>query len=113
MDTYFSRCHNQPYAFFHESIFRYRLDTGQLPDFLVFALLATALRFYTGPYYGEQQQEALKQYANASWRFIAAHWVAAEEVPTIEVVQAITFISIIDFTGSSRLPNAKLNVTNT
>ncbi|RFU28893.1 hypothetical protein B7463_g7455, partial [Scytalidium lignicola] len=99
IDTYFSCVHNQPYSFFHEQSFRQRLANGVLPDYLKFAVLATALQFSENPYYNGARHEASTSYARKSWKQIVSVWFAPETDPDINICQAITLLSIIDFTG--------------
>jgi hypothetical protein len=99
VDTYFSCVQNQPYTFFHEQNFRQRLNDGLLPDYLIFAVLASALRFSDDPYYHGAGLEATAVYAKESWKQIVSTWFATESDPDIYICQAITLLSIIDFTG--------------
>jgi hypothetical protein len=92
--------HNQPYSFFHEQSFRRRLADDLLPDYLKFAVVATALRFSEDPYYNGVKHEACTSYARESWKQIVSVWFAPEIDPDIHICQAITLLSIIDFTGN-------------
>ena len=100
IDVYFARVQNQPYSFFHERSFREKLALNSLPEFLIFAVLASALRFSSNPYYGESQSEAIKLYASESWKLIVSVWFGPESDPDIHICQAMTLLSIIDFTGN-------------
>ena len=99
IDLYFARVQNQPYSFFHEGKFRRSFATGQVPTYLIFAMLASALRFCTDDYYQSRHQEAIAVYANVSWKHIVKVWFAAESEPDLQICQAVTLLSIIDFTG--------------
>src|SRR5579871_6080291 len=44
LDIFSICCHYQQYSFFHEGNFRRRLSNGELPDHLLFAVLANAIR---------------------------------------------------------------------
>lgn len=103
IDVYFSRCHNQPYSFFHEKNFRIRLIEGMIPDYLLFAVLATGLRFSKDPYFHGELHEASISYARESWRQIVSAWFATESDPDIQICQAITLLSVVDFTGNFTL----------
>ena len=99
VDVYFSRVHNQPYSFFHEQNFRRRLSENALPNYLVFAILASALRFSDDPFFDGAVHEAATFYARQSWKHIVMEWFATESDPDLFICQAITLLSIIDFTG--------------
>lgn len=105
VDIYFARVHNQPYSFFHEQSFRQRLADDLLPDYLKFAVIASALRFSEDPYFNGAYHEASASYAKESWRQIVSVWFAPETDPDIHICQAITLLSIIDYT--SILPSAQ------
>jgi hypothetical protein len=100
VDTYFSRIHNQPYSFFHEQSFRQKLADNVLPDYLKLAVIAIALRFSEDPYYNGAYHEACTSYARESWKQIVSLWFALEAEPDIHICQAVTLLSIIDFTGN-------------
>lgn len=101
IDLYFARVQNQPYSFFHEAKFRRSFATGQVPNYVIFAMLASALRFSTDDYYQSRHQEAIVVYASVSWTHIVKVWFAAESEPDLQICQAVTLLSIIDFTGMS------------
>lgn len=100
VDLYFIRVHNQPYSFFHEQSFRQRLVLNSLPDYLIFAVLASAVRFSSDRYHGDAITEAMKSYASESWKLIVAVWFGPESDPDLYICQAVTMLSIIDFTGN-------------
>ncbi|TVY37813.1 putative transcriptional regulatory protein [Lachnellula subtilissima] len=102
VDTYFTHVQNQPYCFFHPRRFRQRLSDGLLPDYLLFAVLASALRFSNNSYYNGAYAEATTMYARESWKQIVMSWLATESDPDIGLCQAITLLSIIDFTAGRR-----------
>ncbi|KAH8587353.1 fungal-specific transcription factor domain-containing protein [Bisporella sp. PMI_857] len=104
IDVYFSRCHNQPYSFFHEQNFRIRLVEGKIPDYLLFAVMATSLRFSTNLYFQGELQEAAASYARESWSQIVSTWFATESDPNLHICQAITVLSILDFTAGRKHP---------
>lgn len=97
---FFGSVHNQPYSFFHEQNFRLNFSNGLLPDYLQFAVIASALRFSDDPYYEGRIFEATAAYALESWKRIVSAWFATESDPNIHVCQAIALLSIIDFTGT-------------
>lgn len=99
VDVYFRCCHNQPYSFFHEENFRHRLSHGLIPDHLLFAVLASAVRFSTHSFFKGQTHDLAVTYANKSWRSIVAKCLARSDTADIMTVQTITLLSIFDFTG--------------
>ncbi|KAG4412802.1 hypothetical protein IFR04_014065 [Cadophora malorum] len=104
INLYFERAHNQPYSFFHEESFRRHLELKSLPEFLLFAVLASAVRFSSDPYFGDFKSEALRGYASESWKLIVAVCFGPESDPNIFYCQAVTLLSIIDFTAGRRHP---------
>ncbi|PVH69713.1 hypothetical protein DL98DRAFT_623521, partial [Cadophora sp. DSE1049] len=104
IDLYFTRVHNQPYSFFHEDSFRQQLALHSLPEYLLLAVLASAVRFSSDLYFGEAKAEALRLYASESWRQIVSVWFRLESDPDIHICQAVTMLSIIDFTAGRRHP---------
>lgn len=99
VSIYFNYSHNQPYSFFHEGDFRQRLSDGSLPDHLVFAVLANAVRFSAHPYLESKPMPFAETCANRSWNSIVSTVFAGDEQPDFCTVQSITLLSIFDFTG--------------
>lgn len=99
LDAYFQHCHNQPYSFFHEGNFRQRLSDGTLPQHLLLAVLASAVRFSAEPVFEGKTFEAAVAYANRSWKSVVSTCFAASRVTDLQTVQTITLLSIFDFTG--------------
>ncbi|KAH8803719.1 fungal-specific transcription factor domain-containing protein [Xylogone sp. PMI_703] len=99
VDLYFRRCHNQPYSFFHEGNFRHRLSNGLIPDHLLFAVLATAIRFSSNSFFREQTREIAVTYANKSWKSIVSSCFTRNDAVDIMTVQTITLLAIFDFTA--------------
>lgn len=91
--------HNQPYSFFHEKSFKQRLADALLPEYLIFAVLASAVRFSDDPYFIGIREKAISSYASESWRQIVSIFVIPESDPDLSLCQAVTLLSIIDFTG--------------
>ncbi|KAJ9640831.1 hypothetical protein H2204_003120 [Knufia peltigerae] len=71
IDIYFECCHNQPYGFFHEGNFRESLWKGQIPNHLLFAVLASAMRFSKNPFFDNLHNAAVL-YANKSWKMVVS-----------------------------------------
>ena len=99
-DVYFTYCHNQPYSYFHEETFRRKVTEGLVPEYLLFAVLAMALRFSTDPYWQGMQAGAADAYASASWKLIVSQQLIQEDGMNLQVVQAANILAVIDFTGT-------------
>lgn len=99
IDTYFTYCHNQPYAYFHEATFRQRFEEGALPAALLFAVAATACRFTEDPQYHETHSQAILSYSNASWNHIFQQSFSYEDDLDLTIVQAVSMLAVIDFTA--------------
>ncbi|KAL6249735.1 hypothetical protein RBB50_003590 [Rhinocladiella similis] len=98
VDIYFECCHNQPYSFFHENNFRESLSKGQIPDHLLFAVLASAMRFSRNPFFGNLHDAAVL-YANKSWKTIVSSCFSNNQTADLRMVQSLTLLSIFDFTA--------------
>lgn len=57
------------------------------------------MRFSSHSYFGEAKLEALRAYASESWKVIVSVWFGPESDPSLHICQAVTMLSIIDFTG--------------
>lgn len=99
VDTYFLHAHNQPYSYFHEESFRERLAYRVLPKCLVFAVLATAIRFSHDEYFSCAVHEATEAYAREAWLSDLHDHMIAENCPNLHVAQTTNLLAIIDFTG--------------
>ncbi|KAI1615945.1 fungal-specific transcription factor domain-containing protein [Exophiala viscosa] len=101
-NTFFHYCHNQPYTFFHEGNSRQRLLNGAWPSYLLFAFLASAMRYSTDPWFDGKHAAALEEYASNSWKLIVTSGCAVEEGADTAVVQAISLLAIIDSAAGRR-----------
>jgi hypothetical protein len=99
IDDYFTHCHNQPYAFFHEPSFRSRFEENSLPESLLYAIAATACRFVDEPPYGNQNSLAIATYSAAAWTHIFQKSFSYEDDVDVTVVQALAMLAVIDFTA--------------
>lgn len=95
-DIYFRCCHNKPYSLFHEDSFKAKLAMGQLPHHLVFAILASAARHSTHIF--RNNKEALAIYSMESWKALVLPWNEIEDRISINIVQTILLLAIIDYT---------------
>lgn len=99
IDSFFTSCQNQPYSFFHEGHFRNRFETADIPRHLVLAIMATALRFSTHPYFAKSFQNTAVAYANQSWRAVVTDCLMTSRSLDVDLVQTLGLLSLFDFTG--------------
>lgn len=97
-DLYFRYCHNQPYSLFHEATFRQKIETGEVPTHLQFALLASTVRYSNDAFF-EDKIAAVSGYAQQSWKAIAMPWNGIQTDAELSIVQTILLLAIIDYTG--------------
>ncbi|KAL2427903.1 hypothetical protein ABEF91_005822 [Exophiala dermatitidis] len=98
LQTYFARCHNQPYAFFRPEYFWWMLDNGEIPEYLLLAMISLAVRFSSDPYFERRQTELVDGYARTAWTEIFEKSFSEDYVLDIHAVQATNMLAIIDFT---------------
>lgn len=103
VDTYFRHCHFQPYCYFDEANFRCRLSGGDLPPWLLLAVIATAVGFSDDDCFEGKQTEASDCFASSAWEEINARMFQEEDFMTIHTVQATNMLAVIDFTGMTLL----------
>ena len=107
IDDYFRYSHNQLYSFFHEETFRRKKADGTLPDFLLEAVIMSALRFSTDSYFDDdlflvnKRKVTADAFARKSWTYINSRYVDGEEECTLPVVQAVTLLAIFEYIGST------------
>lgn len=101
---YFKYAHNQPYSFFHEFRFWQALDAGALPDHLLLAVLAHALRFSGENYFKDRTKSMAMLFANMAWKSIVYLYFQERADANLAAVQTITLLSIYDFTGKYQPP---------
>ncbi|CAK1359061.1 unnamed protein product [Cercospora beticola] len=113
LDIYFTFCHNQPYSFFHASSLRQKHFDGQLPEYVICAILATSMRFATGLLASSDCRFSAEACADRAWQLLAPLCFGDLEHGDVSVVQAVTLLSIFDFTSGQkrhRLAWVKLGV---
>ncbi|KAM0456341.1 hypothetical protein ACHAPV_007283 [Trichoderma viride] len=98
IDAYFLHVHNQPYSYFHEQSFRERVNYGLIPKCLLFAILASALKFSDIEYFQGSIREATEAYAREAWLAILHEHLTVENNPTLAVAQASNILGVVDFT---------------
>ncbi|CZR31710.1 uncharacterized protein FPRO_02134 [Fusarium proliferatum ET1] len=99
VDSYFTYCQNQPYSFFHEETFRQGLAQHVVPKHLVLAVMATAVRFCSHPYYSGRALEMSVEYANRSWKLIVSDCFTVGKVAEVSTVQTVALLGLFDFTA--------------
>jgi hypothetical protein len=99
IDVYFNRCHNQPYAYFHEEIFRQDYESGCIPEYLLYAFAATACRFSDLDLYRERQHEAIDMYAQKSFTQIFDNSFSDAEILEVYMVIALAMLAVVEFSG--------------
>ena len=98
VDEFFIHCHNQPYCFFHEANFRQSLSEREIPQHLLYAIMASAVRFSVNPFF-EDKDEAAEVYAVKSWDSLVPGSITRNGVGDLRSVQTITLLAIFDLTG--------------
>lgn len=62
LDTFFLYCHNQPYSFFREDKIRTNVKERDITSCLLYAFLASAVRYYQHPNFDSRQTLAVEAY---------------------------------------------------
>jgi hypothetical protein len=96
-DVYFSCCHKQMYAFFHEETFRRNLENESLPPYLLLTFAATAVRFSREPCFDGRQAECRDVYAKLAWDDLMQHAFSDSHHMHVPMVQAAAMLGIIDY----------------
>ena len=99
IDTYFAFCHNQPYCYFVESHFREKLEKGELPDYLLMAVVALAGRFSWDPFFDDEQLIATEIYSRTAWNEVFDISFSEAGALDLAIVQATNMLAVVDFTG--------------
>lgn len=111
VDAFFTYCHNQPYSFFHEGNFRRGLSQGSLPEHLLLAVLASAVRFSRHAYFNGRWYEAAVGYANRSWKSVVSSCITVSRTADVSIVQTIALLALFDFTGMVNNPSFEQMLT--
>lgn len=99
IDIYFDRCHNQPYVYFHEEMFRADYQSGRLPQYLLFAFAATACRFYDHDFYRDRRTEAIDTYSRVSFAQIFDPTFSDTDDLEVYMVVALAMLALIEYSG--------------
>lgn len=79
---------------------RSRIDAGEVPQYLLLAIAATASRYSVLEYFKGCQMDAGEAMSRASWAILLSQVFATDAEPEIAAVQAIAMLAVIDFTGA-------------
>ncbi|EXJ77046.1 hypothetical protein A1O3_10204 [Capronia epimyces CBS 606.96] len=99
LHTFFARCHKQPYAYFRPEYFYWKLDSGEIPEYLLLAMTALAARFSTDPFFEGRPGEVVDRYTRTAWSEIFEKSFSEDYVLDIHAVQATHMLAIVDFTA--------------
>ncbi|VTO88682.1 unnamed protein product, partial [Fusarium graminearum] len=100
IDSYFTYCQNQPYSFFHEDNFRRSLSEEAIPKHLILAMMATAVRFCSNPYFTNRALEMSVEYANRSWKLIVSDCFTVGKEAEVWISHHLGFNIIQYYCGS-------------
>lgn len=100
-DVYFSCCHKQMYAFFHEETFRQKLENERLPSYILLAFAATSVRFSKEPCFAGRQTDCRDTYAKLGWDDLMQYAFSDTSMMDVSMVQAAAMLGIIDFISTS------------
>lgn len=88
----------RPYSLFHEAEFRNKIELNEVPTHLLFALLASTVRYSSDPFF-EDKAVAVATYSRESWKAIVMPWNGIRNDGELSIVQTILLLAIIDYTG--------------
>ncbi|KAL6705200.1 hypothetical protein ACN47E_007160 [Coniothyrium glycines] len=109
--VYFLHCHQQPYVYFQEGLFRQCLQDGVLPAYLIWAVAATAVRFSDDPRFSTCQTEVINCYSKMAWNLILQQSFSDAHDLTIWTVQAANMLGTVDFVvGRTQLAWVKIGL---
>lgn len=99
-DVYFRYCYNNPYSLFHEDRFRQRLANGEIPEYLVWAFLASARRFSTIPHHHFEGGDTVGDLARRSWETFNVPWDGPETgEEALAILQTVVILVTVEHTG--------------
>jgi hypothetical protein len=104
VDLYFSYFHNQPYSLFHESDFRIRFHTGNIPDYLVLAVMVNSFRFMSYSSFSKERLETAATFADSAWQAISNKCFSGNGAVDLSIIQSLTLLCIFDFTSNFHPP---------
>lgn len=102
IDLYFEKCHNQPYRYFSRRYFYKRLEEGQLPSYLLMAILAAGSRYSPDTFFNGQQRVAIETFSRVAWNEIFERFFSDDDnALNITFVQAANLLAVVDFTSKA------------
>ncbi|RVX67964.1 hypothetical protein B0A52_08374 [Exophiala mesophila] len=103
---------DSPYAYFRPEYFYRRLDSNEIPDYLLMAVIAVAARFSDDPFFEGRQLEIVEHYARAAWNEIFDKSFSEDYSLDVHAVQATNMLAVVDFTaGRHNLGWVKIGLT--
>ncbi|KAL2784296.1 fungal-specific transcription factor domain-containing protein [Aspergillus keveii] len=101
---FFQHYHNKPYTLFNAPLFHRKAAAGQIPQYLQFAFIATAVRFSSQIQWKQRKQSTIDSYARASWELIMSSpdGLGDSDSSDVSVIQALALLAIIDATAGRR-----------
>lgn len=76
-----------------------------MPEFLLEAVIISALRFSNDPYFEDdlffvnKRKATADAFARKCWKHLSTRYVDGEEECSVSVVQAVTLLAIYEFIG--------------
>ncbi|KAL3465071.1 fungal-specific transcription factor domain-containing protein [Aspergillus heterothallicus] len=101
-EIFFTHYHNKPYTLFNAALFRRKASAGQIPRYLQFAFIATAVRFSSQLQWKQRKQSTIDSYARASWEMIMSSPDGLGDSSDVSVIQALALLAIIDAMAGRR-----------
>ncbi|KEF59065.1 uncharacterized protein A1O9_03908 [Exophiala aquamarina CBS 119918] len=99
-DVYFKYCHNHPYSLFHEGRFRERLAAGEVPEYLVWAFLASSRRFSTIPHHHFEGGDSVGSLAKRSWETFNVPWDGPKDgEEALAIMQTVILLVCVEHTA--------------
>ncbi|KAL4795150.1 fungal-specific transcription factor domain-containing protein [Aspergillus venezuelensis] len=94
--------HSKPYTLFNPELFRRKIDRGQVPRYLQFAFIATAVRFSSQVQWKSRKQKTIDEYAHCAWKMIMSEPDGLGDGSDVSVVQTLALLAVIDATAGRR-----------
>ncbi|KAL4864725.1 hypothetical protein BDV12DRAFT_188688 [Aspergillus spectabilis] len=99
---FFRHYHNKPYTLFNPPLFHRKAAANQIPQYLQFAFIATAVRFSSQLQWKQRKQKTIDSYAQCSWEMIMSSPDGLGESSDVSVIQALALLAIIDAMAGRR-----------
>ena len=99
-DVYFKYCYNHPYSLFHEGRFRQRLAAGEVPEYLIWAFLASSRRFSAIPHHHFEGGDSVGALAKRSWDTFNVPWDGPKNADeALAIMQTVILLVCVEHTG--------------